>query len=279
MFQNFFYKYLLIVSLFFFYSCSPNEKTIFAEPKKTIPLERLYAAAYQNFESNKFQDAIELFEEVEKNYSFNTKWASKSLLMRGYIYYEVSRYVESLEILKKFKIRYAGNKNMDYVEYLMSLCIFEQINLIALSQENTLFAEKQFKKIILNYPTSQYADDSKFKLDLIQDQLAGKEMYIARYYTKREKWGPALVKLNKIIKYYETTVYIEEALHRLVEIHYKLGNIPAARKYASILGYNYNDSDWYKKSYNIVKNKNLPIEKENQKKSLKEKLKKIIKIQ
>jgi len=279
MIQKFFYKYLLIVSLFFFYSCSPNEKTIFAEPKKTIPLDKLYAAAYQNFESNQYQDAIELFEEVEKNYSFNSEWASKSLLMRGYIYYEVAKYVESLEILKKFKIRYAGNKNMDYVEYLMAMCIFEQINLIALSQENTLLAEKQFKKIILNYPTSQYADDSKFKLDLIQDQLAGKEMYIARYFIKREKWGPALVKLNKIIKYYETTVYIEEALHRLVEIHYKLGNIPAARKYASILGYNYNDSDWYKKSYNIVENKNLPIEKEKQKKSLKEKLKKIIKLQ
>ena len=104
-------------------------------------------------------------------------------------------------------------------------------------------------------------------------------MYIARYYTKRQKWGPALIRLNKIIKYYETTVYIEEALHRLVEIHYKLGNISAAKKYASILGYNYNDSDWYKKSYNIVENKNLSIEKEKQKKSLKEKFKKIIKLQ
>ena len=104
-------------------------------------------------------------------------------------------------------------------------------------------------------------------------------MYVARYYMKRAKWGPALVRLNNVVKYYQTTVYIEEALHRLVEIHYKLGNTPAARKYASILGYNYNDSDWYKKSYNIVENKNLPIEKEKQKISLKEKLKKIIKLQ
>ena len=279
MFQNFFYKYLLIVSLFFFYSCSPNEKTIFAEPKKTIPLDKLYAAAYQNFESNQYQDAIELFEEVEKNYSFNTEWASKSLLMRGYINYEVSRYVEALEILKKFKTRYAGNKNMDYVEYLMAMCLFEQINIIALSQENTLIAERQFKKTILKYPSSKYAEDSKFKLDLIQDQLAGKEMYVGRYYAKREKWFPALVRFNRVIKLYDTTAYVEEALHRLVEIHYKLGNIPAARKYASILGYNYNDSDWYKKSYNIVKKKNFFIEKEKRKKSLKEKLKKIIKLQ
>ena len=279
MYQKNFYKCILIIGLIFIHGCSPRDKTIFADPKTVIPLEKLYTEAYLSFENNNYRDAINLFREVEKNYSFNTEWASKSLLMRGYIYYEVSRYVESLEILKKFKTRYAGNKNIDYVEYLIAMCLFEQINIIALSQENTLLAERQFKKIILNYPNSKYAEDSKFKLDLIQDQLAGKEMYVARYYIKREKWGPALIKLNKIIKYYETTVYIEEALHRLVEIHYKLGNIPAARKYASILGYNYNDSDWYKKSYNIVENKNLPTGKEKQKKSLKEKLKKIIKLQ
>ena len=279
MFQNFFYRYLLILSLIFLYSCSAKEKTILADSKKNIPLERLYAQAYQNYENNNYQVALEIFEYVEKNYSFNTEWASKALLMRGYIYYEASRYVQSLEILKKFKTRYAGNKNMEYVEYLIAMCLFEQINVIALSQQNTLLAEKQFKKVILNYPTSSYAEDAKFKLDLINDQLAGKEMYVARYYIKRNKFGPALIRLNKVVKNYETTAYIEEALHRLVEIHYKLGNIPAARKYASILGYNYNDSDWYKKSYNIVENKNLPITKEKQKKSLKEKLKKIIKLQ
>ena len=279
MFQKFFYKYLLIVSLIFAYGCSSKNKTIFAEPKTAIPLEKLYAEAYLNYKNNKYQDAVELFEEVEKNYSFNTEWASKSLLMRAYIYYEVSKYVETLEILKKFKTRYAGNTNMDYVEYLMAMCLFEQINIIALSQENTSLAERQFKKIILNYPTSSYAEDAKFKLDLIQDQFAGKEMYVARYYIKRNKWGPALIRLNRVVKEYETTIFIEEALHRLVEIHYKLGNIPVARRYASILGYNYNDSDWYKKSYNIVENKNLRIEKEKQKKSLKEKLKKIIKLQ
>ena len=278
MFQNFFYKYLLILSLIFLYSCSSKEKAIFAKPKKVIPLERLYIEAFRNYENNNYQVAVDLFEEIEKNYSFKTQWASKSLLMRGYINYSVSRYVETLEILKKFKTRYAGNENMSYVEYLMAMCLFEQINIIALDQENTLLAERQFKKIILNYPNTKYAEDSKFKLDLVRDQLAGKEMYVARYYIKRNRWGPALSKLNKIVKYYETTAYIEEALHRLVEIHYKLGNIPAARKYASILGYNYNDGDWYKKSYNIVENKNLPIEKEKQKKSLKEKLKKIIKL-
>tara|TARA_B110000977_G_scaffold165149_1_gene212133 strand:- start:531 stop:1370 length:840 start_codon:yes stop_codon:yes gene_type:complete len=279
MFQIFFYRYFLIVSLVLLYGCSPKDEPVFAKPKQALPIEVLYKNAYQNFTNNNYRNAIKLFEEVEKNYSYNTEWASKALLMRGYIYYESSRYIESLEILKKFKVRYAGSKNIDYVEYLIAMCIFEQIETVAMTQENTLLADRQFKKIISNYPTSKYAEDSNFKLDLIQDQLAGKEMYVARYYTKREKWGPALMRLNKIVKQYETTVYIEEALHRLVEIHYKLGNIPAARKYASILGYNYNDSDWYKKSYNIVESKNLPMKSAKQKKSLKEKLKKIIKLQ
>ena len=274
MLKFFFYKYLLIIIPIFLYGCSSKEKTVFAQPKKVIPLGILYTKAYESYKNNQYKEAIDLFVDIEKNYSFNTPWASKSLLMRGYIYYESSRYVESLEILKKFKTRYSGSKNIDYVEYLMAMCLFEQINIVSLSQENTFLAERQFKKVILKYPTSVYAEDSKFKLDLINDQLAGKEMYVARYYIKRDKWGPALIRLNKVLKDYETTIYIEEALHRLVEINYRLGNIPTARKYASILGYNYNDSDWYKKSYNIVENKNIPIKKEKQRKSLKEKLKK-----
>ena len=119
---------------------------------------------------------------------------------------------------------------------------------------------------------------AKCNANLVNDILASKELYIAKYYLKREKWIPAINRLKNITLNYDTTIYAPEALHRLVEVHYKLGNISAAKKYASILGYNYNDSDWYKKSYKIVENKNLRIEKEKQKKSLKEKLKKIIKL-
>ena len=148
-----------------------------------------------------------------------------------------------------------------------------------MSQENTDLALRQFEKIILNYPNSGYATDAKFKIDLINEQLAGKEMYIARYYAKREKWLPALYRLNNVFKNYQTTIFIEEALHRLVEIHYIIGNIDTAKKYASILGYNYNDSDWYKKSYNIIEGTNILMDKTKQKKSLKERLKKLIRLQ
>ena len=149
--------------------------------------------------------------------------------------------------------------------------MFEQINFVAQSQENTELALKQFRKILLNYPNSPYATDARFKIDLIHEQMAAKEMYLARYYAKKEKWLPALYRLNNIFKNYQTTIFIEEALHRLVEIHYSIGNIDSAKKYASILGYNYNDSDWYKKSYNIVEGHEHSIRKSKAEKKLKRK--------
>ena len=199
--------------------------------------------------------------------------------MRAYMYYDVGDYVAALTHLQRFKQRNSGSKNLQYVEYLIGICMFEQINYISLTQEPTELALRQFEKIISNYPSSSYATDAKFKIDLINEQKAGKEMYLARYYAKKEMWLPALYRLNNVFKDYQSTVFIEEALHRLVEIHYKIGNIETAKKYASILGYNYNDSDWYKKSYNIIEGTNILMDKTKQKKSLKERLKKLIRLQ
>lgn len=196
--------------------------------------------------------------------------------MRSYIYYDSSEYIAALTNLQKFKKRYAGNDNYVYAEYLIALCLFEQINFASLSQENTELALKQFEKIIKNYPNTKYATDSKFKIDLINEQFAAKEMYLARYYIKRERLLPAMYRLNNIVNNYQTTIFIEEALHRLVEINYYIGNIKSAKRYAAILGYNYNDSDWYKKSYNIVEGTNIPIEKQKTKKNFKEVLKELI---
>jgi outer membrane protein assembly factor BamD len=278
MFLKYFYNFLLIALLISVASCSSNKAEKSIKPKELIPLEKLYTDAYSNFENGNYNAAINIFEMVERDYSY-TEWAPRSLLMRAYIYYETGRYVDALVNLQRFKKRHSGSKSIQYAEYLIGICMFEQINLVPLSQENTDLALRQFEKVILNYPHSAYATDAKFKIDLINEQLAGKEMYIARYYAKREKWLPALYRLNNVFKNYQTTVFIEEALHRLVEIHHTIGNIDSAKKYASILGYNYNDSDWYKKSYNIVEGTNIPLEKAKQKKSLKERLKKLIQFQ
>ena len=222
----------------------------------------MYKEAFDNFEKGDYLTAIKLFELVEKDYAY-TEWASKALLMRSYMYYDTSNYVRALENLQRFKKKYAGNKNIDYAEYLIGLCLFEQINFSYLSQENTKLALKQFNAIIKNYPNSKYSSDVKFKIDLIREQLASKEIYLARYYAKRKKWLPAIYRLNNIVKNYQDTIFIEEALHRLVEINYSIGNIVSAKKYASILGYNFNDSDWYKKSYLILEPKSLEKNKKN----------------
>lgn len=274
MFQKSFNIILIIFSLILVFSCSTNKKKTLAI-KEVPPLDKLYKSAYENFEKGNYQLADDLFKQVEKDYSY-TIWAPKSLLMRSYIYYDSSEYIAALTNLQKFKKRYAGNDNYVYAEYLIALCLFEQINFASLSQENTELALKQFEKIIKNYPNTKYATDSKFKIDLINEQFAAKEMYLARYYIKREKLLPAMYRLNNIVNNYQTTIFIEEALHRLVEINYYIGNIESAKRYAAILGYNYNDSDWYKKSYNIVEGTNIPIEKQKTKKNFKEVLKELI---
>ena len=272
--KNFSVTIILILASFFLINCSSKNENLI-KPKKTIPLELLYKEAYKNFEQGKYQDAVELFQEVEKNYGY-TEWAAKALLLKSYIYYDSSRYVEALENLKNFKKLYSGNSELAYVEYLIAICLFEQINISARDQTNTRLSFQQFNKVIKNYPNTPYAEDLKLKLDLINDQLAGKEMYVARYYQKREKWLAALKRLTNILEKYQTTIYIEEALHRMVEIHYRIGNIEAAKKYASILGYNFNDSDWFKKSYTIVVDKNFVVQQKNTKKTLREKLKALI---
>lgn len=272
-----FFKFFLLIFVVLLASCSNNKKQTI-EPKKTIELNILYKEAYKNFNSGNYNEAVRLFELVEKDYSY-TEWAAKAMLMRSFLYYDAGKYLDALVNLQRFKKRHPGNKNIIYAEYLIGMCMFEQINFASLSQEHTTLALQQFKKIIANFPNTPYAADAKFKIDLIHEQFAAKEMYLARYYAKRQKWIPALYRLDNILKNYQTTVFVEEALHRLVEINYKIGNISSAKKYASILGYNYNDSDWYKKSYNIVEGANIPLEKAKQKKSIKEIIKKIIKIQ
>jgi outer membrane protein assembly factor BamD len=276
MFRKYFFNcILLIASLFFFQSCSPAKKTI--QPKKTILLEKLYQSGIENFENGKYGQALIYFEEVEKNFSY-TIWAQKSMLMRSYMYYDAADYMNALAVIKKFKTLHPTNNNLIYADYLIAMCLFEQINDSSLSQTSTILAKKQFQKIIIQYPNSDYAIDAKFKLDLLEEYLAGKEMYIARYYIKKRKWLPAAQRLNIILENYQTTIYIEEALHRLVEINYKIGNLNAAKKYAKILGYNYNNSDWYKRSYNTVEGKSIRIGKKKEKKSLKKKLKNLIQL-
>jgi len=275
MLNNKFNFAFLLFFLLPIFGCSNNDGKI-KKPEKVDPINILYRKAFNAYSSGDWTNSIKLFEKVEKNYSF-TEWAPKATLMMIYIYYESNDSYKTLSYIEKFKKTYPGNNNIVYVEFIKALTFYELINVVSKDQQYTVAALKQFKKIIKDYPNSNYASESRLKIDLINEQLAGKELYVARYYINKSKWIPAINRLKIIINHYDTTIYSNEALHRLVEIYYNLGNMKEAKKYAAVLGYNFNDSDWYKKTYKLVENKNYRKDINKTKKSLEQGLKKFLK--
>jgi len=266
-------NYILIS--FFIFGCKKNTNQI-KKPEKIPSLEILYNSAFNLYEEGDWKSSIQLYQKVETRYSFS-EWAPRATLMIIYMQYETSNYVNALENIEKFKKLYPTNKNVEYVDFIKGLIFYEQVNVVSKDQTYTQAALNQFRKVINDYPDTIYAIESKYKIDLLNEQLAGKEMYIARYYMRKSKWVSAIKRLNTVLAKYETTIYSEEALHRLVEVYYKLGNIKEAKKYAAILGYNFNKSDWYKKTYKIVADKNYNIENKKVRQKLRDKIKKLIK--
>ncbi len=257
---------LLLFFLLFFQSCSPKSKDI-ATKVKGDKLEEQMIEAYKEgvnaldngdviFAAKKFKEAELLFPQSD--------WAPKSALMSAYAYWTQGYYSNSIEELTRLLKLYPKYKYLDYAYYLMAMNYYDSIidekkDLRPLSK-----AKKYFIKLQKDYPDSDYALDAKYKLDLIEDILAAKEMYIARHYIKKEKWAAAINRLKIVITEYETTVYIEEALHRLVEVYYIIGLEGEANKYAQVLGYNYQSGKWYEESYRIF-NKEYKVEKKEDK--------------
>ena len=214
------------------------------------------------FASKKFNEAETLFPQ--------SKWAPMSSLMAAYSYYSQDYYEDSILELERFIKIYPFHENIDYAYYLLGLCWYEQIIDEKKDLQTIIKAKEKFSFLIKKFPSTEYALDAEFKIDLINDILAAKEMYIGRYYFDQKKWIPAINRFRIIIDDYETTIYTEEALHRLVEVYYTIGLINEAKKYASLLGYNYQSSQWYEKSYSVFnklyeQNKKKMIDQEKKK--------------
>tara|TARA_S200000501_G_scaffold302695_1_gene290197 strand:+ start:5051 stop:5890 length:840 start_codon:yes stop_codon:yes gene_type:complete len=266
---------LLVILVF---SCSANKKAIY-EPSPKIDPYSIYKEGLGAFEKNDFFFASKKFTEAELNFE-QPDLAAKASIMSSYSLYAINFYDEAEENLKRFLKNYPADNYVIYAHYLLAITQFEQIS----GEKNDLKplqeAEKRIIFFLEKYPKTEYAIDLSFKMDLVQNQFAAKEMNIAKYYISVQKWIPAINRLKLIVEKYNETVFIEEALHRLVEIHYHLGLENEAKKFASILGYNYNSSEWFKQSYKIL-NKNYRIEKnkeKNKEKSLMNKIISIIKI-
>jgi outer membrane protein assembly factor BamD len=275
--MNFLSKLLLLFLLaLMLNSCTKNNKEIslIKEIDQEDEMIRAYKEGMKALEENDTFFAAKKFLEAELLYP-QSEWASKSSLMASYTYYIENNYSEAVYNLERFLKTYPRDARLDYVHYLLALCYYENIEGEKKDLKPLMEAKEKFNFVINNYSNTDLALDSKFKIDLINDILASKEMYLGRHYIKKEKWVAAINRFKNILKNFDTTIYTEEAIHRLVEIHYKVGLVGEAKKYASLLGYNYLSSEWYKKSYNIFNKEYAVKEIKKEKKSLKEKFKKL----
>ena len=274
--MKFLSKLIILLSIFILNGCSKNDKEIslIKEINQEDEMIQAYKEGVKALDENDTFFAAKKFLEAELLYP-QSEWASKSSLMASYAYYIEGNYSEALYNLERFLKTYPKDPRMDYVHYLIGLSYYENIEGEKKDIKPLIEAKNNFKFVIQNYPNTDFALDSKFKIDLINDVLASKEMYLGRHYIKKEKWVAAINRFKIVLNDYDTTIYTEEAIHRLVEIHYKIGLEGEAKKYASLLGYNYLSSEWYKKTYSILNKEYKILKVENQKKSLKEKFKKL----
>ncbi len=245
-------SFYLLLSLILLNACSKNENEIstIKESRQDLEMMTAYLEGYESlnkgdpyFAANKFLEAELLFPQSE--------WAPRSALMASYSYYQQNFYVKALSNLERFLITYPNSKDLVYAHYLIAMCYYETIVDEKRDSNSIVQAKNKFSFIVKNYPNTDFALDSQFKLNLIEDILASKEMYLGRHYLKKKKWIASMNRFKNVLDNYDKTIFTEEALHRLVEINYKLGLVEESQKYASILGYNYQSSNWYKKSYKI----------------------------
>ena len=272
--------FLIFFILIFSYSCSKKNEAIY-EPIEKKDSYVLYKEAIDAFDKNDFFFASKKFSEAELNFK-EVDFAAKAAIMSAYSLYSLNFYEEALENLERYLKIYPSDKNVIYAHFLIAVIYFEQVSDEKNDIAPTIIANEKINFFLEKYPDTDYAIDLKFKKDLIENQLAAKEMYLARYYVSVKKWIPAINRLKIILKDYNKTIFIEEALYRLVEINYHIGLEKEAKKYASILGFNYNSSEWFEQSYKIL-NKDYKIRKKLKTKETKKKendgiIKKIIKI-
>ena len=270
-------KFVFILFLFIlFVSCSKEveQKSLIKEKSLDLQIREAYLEGLKALEEGDVLFAAKKFNEAEILYP-QSDLAPKSSLMSAYSYYIQDYYEDCIIELVRFLKVYPKDKNLDYAYYLLGVAYYEQIVDEKKDSYSIIKAKEYFEYLIKNYPNTEYSVDASFKIELIKDTLAAKELYVGRYYVDRKKWIPAINRFKNVVNNYDTTIYIEEALFRLVEIHYLLGLKEEAKNYAKLLGYNYQSSQWYENSYVLFdkKYKKMTQNKENKKNNLRKKIK------
>ena len=273
-----FLKIFLIFFLvsFFLSNCTKKEKaSLIVEEDAESQMIRAFKEGYEEFEAGDAIYAAKKFNEAELLFP-QSSWAPKAALMAAYVYYAQDYYFDAEAELSRYIKTYPKNPDISYAHFLLAMCYYEKIVNEKKDLGPLLKAQEKFNFIIKNFPSTDYALDSEYKLDLIQDYLASKEMYIASHYMKKRKWVASINRYKTVVEQYEKTIYVEEALHRLVELYYTIGLENESQKYASLLGYNYQSSKWYEKSYKIFnKEYKSKLELKKEKKGMLKKFKKL----
>ena len=258
---------LVIIITFFVTSCSKEieKKSIIKEKSQELQMIEAYNEGLEELKKGDVIYAARKFNEVEI-INPQSVWAPRASLMAAYSFYSQSYFEDSILELERFLDKYKKSPHVPYAYYLLGLCYYDLIIDETKDFRRIADAEKYFNIVVNDYTNTEYAIDAGFKLELIREILASKEMYIARYYIDREKWIPARNRFRKVVNEYSDTIYIEEALHRLVELNYKIGLIDEAKRYAVLLGYNYKSSRWYEETYRIFNKDYKKLKKYNKKK-------------
>jgi len=275
--MNFFKIFLIFVFVsFFITSCAKKEQTsLVVEEDAESQMVRAFREGYEEFEAGDSLYAAKKFNEAELLFP-QSSWAPKAALMAAYVYYAQDYYFDAEKELERFIKTYPKHPDLNYAHFLLAMCYYEQIVDEKKDLGPLIKAQEKFNFIIKDYPNSDYALDAEYKINLIQDYLASKEMYIASHYMKKKKWIASINRYKTVVEQYEKTIYVEEALHRLVELYFTIGLENESQKYASLLGYNYQSSKWYEKSYKIFNKKyKSKLELKKEKKSMLKKFKKL----
>ena len=247
-------KLLLALTATLLISCSDKDDDVFAK----MPVGELYTTAKSQMDSGSYNLAAKTFAEVERQHPYS-EWSLKAQLMSAYCYYEAKKYNEAIEGYNVFIQLHPGHENIPYAYYMVGLCYYEQIPTVQRDQTVTEKAQEAFREVMNRFPDSSYARDAKFKMDLLRDHLAGKEMDVGRYYLRQRSYLAAVNRFKEVVDRFQTTSHVPEALHRMVECYLALGLLDQAQQTAAVLGHNFPGSPWYADTHALIMDKNPKI--------------------
>ena len=250
--MNIFKKIIIILSCCLVFACAKNKEDKLAG----LTPEQLYSDGMINLKKGSYKEAIKYFDRISQEYPYSPL-AGNAQIMESYAYYKTGKFEYAIAGLDDYISLYPGEKNIEYAYYLKAICYYDQIVTIKLDQQITEQAKESFMELINRFPDSEYSRDARFKLNLVLDHLAGKEMEIGRFYLKKGEVISAINRFKEVVDNYQTTTHIEEALYRLSACYYSLGVIEEAKRYAAVLGENYPESKWYK--YELMTGKNAAV--------------------